>query len=125
MDDSGNIVIKRYSRCSIYIKSFHNQFSDSSVSNEIIKNKGLLELQKPYLLFDMKKFETNMSRELRSAYINRKKLENQCVSCIAFVRDSPNILELPVYIMMINIVALDLLKSKLTLSKSLVISFNQ
>lgn len=124
MDESGNIVIKRYSRCNIYIKSFHNQFLDSSVSNEIIKSNGLLDLEKPYLLFDMKKFETNLNRELRSAYINRSKLENQCVVCIAFVRDSAHILELPVYVMIINIVALDLIKSKLTLSKfSLIIIY--
>jgi hypothetical protein len=111
-------MIKRYSRCNIYIKTFHNEFTDCSVSNEIIKNNGLLELEKPYLLFDMMKFENNMSRELRSAYPNRKKLENQCISSIAFVKDSTNILDLPCYVMIINIVALDLLKSKLTQSKS-------
>jgi hypothetical protein len=111
-------VIKRYSRSNIYIKTFHNQFTDCSVSNEIIKNNGLLELQKPYLLFDMMKFENNMSRELRSPYPNKKKLENQCISCIAFVKDSTNILDLSCYVMIINIVALDLLKSKLTQSKS-------
>ncbi|XP_054164778.1 uncharacterized protein LOC128962429 [Oppia nitens] len=115
MDETGNIVIKRYSRCSIFIKSFQNEFNESSVSNEIIKNNGLLELEKPYLLFDMSKFNNNVTRELRSAYPNRKKLENQCLLCIAFVRNTPNILDLPVYVMIINIVALDLLKSKLTL----------
>lgn len=112
MDDMGNIIIKRYSRCNIYIKGWYDKSLDTSLSNEILRTNGLLESEKAVKLFDMKKFETNISRELRSAYPDRKKLENQCISCVAFVKDAANILDLPVWIMVINIVALDMLKSK-------------
>ncbi|XP_022246160.1 uncharacterized protein LOC106463046, partial [Limulus polyphemus] len=64
-------------------------------------------------LFDMKKFQHNVSRELRRAYPDRRKLETQCVSAVAFVKDAAELLECPCWVMMINIVALDMLKSKL------------
>ena len=73
----------------------------------------MLEFQKAVKLFDMKKFEANIKKELRSAYPSRKKLEDQCISCISFAKDEPNILDLPSWIMIINIVALDMLKKKM------------
>lgn len=46
-------------------------------------------------------------------YPDRKSLEAQCISCISFVRDYADVLQVPVWVMVINIVALDMLKSKL------------
>ncbi len=61
----------------------------------------------------MEKFLENISNELKNSYPDRKHLESQCISCVAFVKDCRNILELPIWIMIINIVALDMLKTKL------------
>lgn len=87
----------------------------TSVSNEIIRNNGLLEMKQTVLLFDMERFKQNMNRELKRAYPDRRKLENQCFCCIGFVKDAPDLLNLPVWIMVINIVAMHMLKSNLPL----------
>ena len=82
----------------------------------------------------MKKFQQNMSRELKRSNPDRIKLENQCISAIAFGgfdmdetssgsdgsssmpneslnRDDP--LRAPLWILVINIVAMEMLRSKL------------
>lgn len=61
----------------------------------------------------MKKFQQNVARELNRAYPDRRHLEAQCISCVSFVKDSPELLDCSCWVMVINIVALDMLKSKL------------
>lgn len=72
-------------------------------------------MKQTVLLFDMERFKQNMNRELKRAYPDRRKLENQCFCCIGFVKDAPDLLNLPVWIMVINIVAMHMLKSNLPL----------
>ena len=75
MDDSGNILIKRITRSNVYVKT---PTEENAVSNEILKLPGGgLELDKPVKLFDMKKFQQNVARELKRAYPDRRKLECQ------------------------------------------------
>ncbi len=114
MDEDGNVLIKRISKTNVYVKGWQSdgEFSNC-VANEIIKANGLLEVQKSVKLFDMKKFQANISRELKCAYPDRRKLEDQCICCVAFVKDANDILDVPVWVMIINIVALDMLKTKL------------
>ena len=45
---------------------------------------SILNPDQPYKVFDMKKFQQNMSRELKRSSPDRLKLENQCISAIAF-----------------------------------------
>ena len=40
---------------------------------------GVLEFEKPFKLFDMKKFQQNVARELKRAYPDRRKLECQVI----------------------------------------------
>lgn len=112
MDDGGNIMIKRVSKSNVYVKEISGG-DNSSVSSEIIRNNGLLELEKPVKFFEMKKFQQNVARELNRAYPDRRHLEAQCISCVSFVKDSPELLDCSCWVMVINIVALDMLKSKL------------
>ena len=93
MDDMGNILIKRLSKspvyarntleveqkvCSFYIALYSNFIfflsnQESALSNDIIKlSGGLLELDKPFKLFDMKKFQQNVNRELKRQYPDRR-----------------------------------------------------
>jgi len=111
MDDKGNIIIKRMSNCNVFIRGWDRE--SNSLSKEIIELSGVLEFESSLKLFDMNKFQSNVVKELRSAYPNRKKLESQCICAIAFVKDSPALLDLSCWVLLINIVALDLLKSKL------------
>lgn len=64
-------------------------------------------------LFDMKKFQQNVHRELRRAYPDRRRLECQCLSAVAFVKSEPELLDCPIWVLIINVVAMDMLKSKL------------
>lgn len=64
-------------------------------------------------LFDMKKFQSNVSRELRRAYPDRRRLECQCLSAVGFVKQEAELLDCPIWVLIINVVAMDMLKSKL------------
>ena len=84
------------------------------MSNDIIKlPHGLLEPEKPFKLFDMKKFQQNVNREMKRAYPDRLKLECQCISTIAFAKNEPELLDSPIWVMLINVVALEMLKAKM------------
>lgn len=111
MDDSGNILVKRLSKSNIYVK---NTLEENSVSNDILKlPNGLLETEKPFKLFDMKKFQQNVNRELKRQYPERQKLESQCISTLALVRSEQEVLDSPIWVMLINVVALEMLKAKM------------
>ena len=113
MDATGNILVKRLSRSPVFVK---NTIEENSISNDILKlpNNGLLEpVDKPFKLFDMRKFQQNVNRELKRAYPDRKKLEAQCISAISFVKNEHDLLYSPVWIMLINVVALEMLKAKM------------
>lgn len=113
MDDAGNILIKRVSKSNVYIKNT-GQDDENAIGNEILKLPGnALELEKPVKLFDMRKFQSNVNRELRRAYPDRRRLECQCLSAIAFVKSEQELLECPIWVLIINVVAMDMLKSKL------------
>ena len=115
MDDSGNILVKRIAKSNVYVKLTSEE---NAIASDILKlPNGQLESEKPVKLFDMKKFQQNVSREMRRAYPDRRKLECQCISAIAFVRNENDILDCPCWIMLINIVAMDMLKSKMPPSK--------
>ncbi|XP_037788764.1 uncharacterized protein LOC119584300 isoform X3 [Penaeus monodon] len=111
MDDQGNILIKRVSKAGVYVKMTSD---DNAISNDILRLPNLgLENEKPVMLFDMNKFQQNVKREMRRQYPDRSKLETQCVCLIAFVKNEQDILDCPIWVMIINIVAMDMLKSKL------------
>jgi hypothetical protein len=61
----------------------------------------------------MKKFQSNVNRELSRSYPDRRRLETQCLSIISFVKSENDILECPIWVMIVNVVAMDMLKSKL------------
>lgn len=122
MDETGNILIKRFSKHSIFVK---NTIEENAVSNDILKlPNGLLDLEKPFKLFDMKKFQQNVNREMKRNYPDRRKLECQCISTIAFSKNEPELLDSPIWIMLINVVALEMLKAKMPMP-SLPISSSQ
>jgi len=111
MDDSGNILIKRIAKANVYVKSGDGE---NAVANEILKVAGgALELDKPVKLFDMKKFQQNVARELKRAYPDRRKLECQCISAVAFVKNEAELLDQACWVMLINVVAMDMLRSKI------------
>jgi hypothetical protein len=116
MDEQGNIMIKRLDKSPIYVKGWHPQVSDpfaGSVGEDVVEVRGKLEPDKAGKLFDMKRFQGNVGHELRGSYPDRRRLEAQCISIVAFGRDASELLELPCWLMVINVVALEMLKSRL------------
>lgn len=61
----------------------------------------------------MKKFQSNVNRELGRSYPDRRRLEMQCLSALAFGKSENDIIDCPVWVLIINVVAMDMLKSKL------------
>ncbi|CAG0925338.1 unnamed protein product, partial [Notodromas monacha] len=113
MDASGNILVKRVSRSPVLV--MNAALDETAASSEIMKlARGALPFDKPETLFDVRKFRQNVERELKRAYPDRRKLENQCVSAISFVHGAAgNLLACPVWVLLINMVAMDMLKAKL------------
>merc|ERR1711874_350213 len=111
MDDLGNILVKRLSKSPVYAK---NTSEENALSNEIIKlQNGLLDYEKPFKLFDMKKFQQNVNREIKRQYPDRRKLESQCISLVSFGTSSSDILDCPIWILIINVVAMEMLRTKI------------
>jgi len=111
MDDMGNILIKRLAKSQVYAK---NSLEENALSNDIIKlQNGLLEFEKPFKLFDMKKFQQNVNRELKRQYPDRRKLESQCISLVSFGTSSSDILDCPIWVLIINVVAMEMLRTKI------------
>ncbi|XP_022130338.2 uncharacterized protein LOC111003893 isoform X1 [Pieris rapae] len=115
MDDAGNILIRRYSKSSVFVKSTAaTSNEETAIGQDVLKLPGYgLEQEKIFKLFDMKKFQSNVNRELRRSYPDRRRLETQCLSAVAFVKSDNDLLECPIWALIINVVAMDMLKSKL------------
>ena len=74
MDESGNILLKRLSSSQVFVK---NPPDDSAVSNDVMKLPlGLVDIEKPFRVFDMRKFQQNVNRELRRT--NPDRLRYKC-----------------------------------------------
>lgn len=113
MDDAGNILVKRISQHRVLV--MNAAVDETAASSEVLKlPRGALPQEKAETLFDVRKFQQNVDRELKRAYPDRRKLENQCVSAISFVHGAGgNLLDCPVWVLLINVVAMDMLKAKL------------
>ncbi|XP_019755964.1 uncharacterized protein LOC109534662 [Dendroctonus ponderosae] len=115
MDEDGNILIKRLSRANVFIRRTTLD-EESAISNEVLKlSHGALEANKAFTLFDMNKFQINVTNELKRSYPNRRRLENQCLSAICFVKNDSDLLKSPIWMLIINMVAIDMLKSQIPL----------
>lgn len=76
---------------------------------------SLLELERVVRVFNMEKFKQIVDRESRRPYPNRLLLRNMCISVVSFVLDDKKLLNLPSWIIVINMVAIDLLSRKIGL----------
>lgn len=98
--------------CSSSAGSSMESPNDSAVCDEVLSVGGRLELDKIYVMFDMKKFQANITQELCRPYPDRRKLEQQCFSIVGLSRDGDDILGLACWVMVINIVALEMLNER-------------
>jgi len=111
MDSEGNMMVKRLAKSNVYTRYANGE---NAVGSDILKlPQAALEANKGLTLFDLKKFQQNVNRELKRQYPDRQRLENQCMTSLAFVRNDDDLLNCPCWVLIINIVALDMLKGKL------------
>lgn len=109
MDNNGNIEVKKLSQYNVYAKPLGEE---NAISDEICKNPNMTLDSDKQVVFDIRKFEQNVTREVRKAYPNIAKLENQCIMALAFSKPG-SILHCPSWVMIINIVAMEMLRRRL------------
>ncbi|XP_055346060.1 uncharacterized protein LOC129593656 [Paramacrobiotus metropolitanus] len=114
MDEEGNIHIKKVTDTPMYVRGTGNTLTaDCCLSVDLLKHHGQLEPNKAAKIFDMKRFTTNISNAMKKPFIDRKKLEMQCVVNIHFGDVQKSHLESPCWILLLNIVAMDMLRSQM------------
>ncbi|XP_015786103.1 uncharacterized protein LOC107363398 [Tetranychus urticae] len=118
IDSKGNIWIERHCDCSVYTPECHQQSLSrnnhlTAIGRELETRRGHLSKGKPFKLFDMARFRENVTKEMSSTYPDMASLQLQCISVISFGSNCLNILESPLSILVINIYALDILRSRL------------
>ncbi|XP_015785448.1 uncharacterized protein LOC107362826 isoform X2 [Tetranychus urticae] len=111
IDESGDILIKRLTRSNVKVSGSTPDYN--CLGSELIESNGRLEMDRAMTLFQMKKLISTIGSEIRSTYPNQRRLENQCITCISVDIESDNLLETPCWMMVINIVAMEVIKYKL------------
>ena len=127
LTQNGDILIKRDDNLNMF--AFRSKHSQHSTSDIILKQPyGLLQKDKTYKLFDMKKFQEHLSQELLTENPDWSELEKQVyfhlqiqmadfanfkqtVSIFTFAKFTEDVLEAPVWIVLINVVALHVIKT--------------
>ena len=121
MDDDGNVLVKRTGKTEVSILDAVDT-GDRRQADRLGKSQGhLLETDKTVALFDMSKFQRSLAESFRFGKKSRDKreMELHCVSTVVFVpsslgQPSPHVLlEQPCWIIVINMVTLDLLRSSM------------
>lgn len=115
LDEEGSIWIESMTKCPIYSPDWLNIGAHKTcLGREIIENGGIINSK--CKLFDMSKFHENIFKEMNSSYPDIEALKLQSIVTITFNYKGDFVLESPLSLLIINIVALDILKSRFSLS---------
>lgn len=109
-NDSDLIRIKNRNRNALLKRMADARAGKKASSQSQIEFNGAIKV------FDMSKFKAILERESRRTNPNRVLLQNLCISIVSFVLDDNKILNLPSWVMIINIVAIDLLRAQIGLT---------
>lgn len=123
VDEDGNIHADLAEPRTVILKECQRSVSTekrySCTSDDLIIRRGRLKFGSSNKIFDMKKFLRNLNAELSKDDPERFELEDQCFSIIAFGRVQTELLDTPVWIMVINVIALEMVHTNFKLSLSL------
>ncbi|OTF74737.1 hypothetical protein BLA29_008760, partial [Euroglyphus maynei] len=105
MDDNGNLLLKRITDADIFVIHY------DKMDNMLIEK---IEQRKSIQLFDMKQYQMDLMDGLRSSSSLTSKsricLQRKCFCFISFAKnDSEELLNTPVWLILINLVALEML----------------
>ncbi|NP_001360678.1 MH2 domain-containing protein [Caenorhabditis elegans] len=123
MDYQGNI--KGMARgatpivCQGWKEPRNNCISDRLVRLHGKLNHGAMEDEKAYKVFDMRKFKHSLERELHDGTPDARNLLLKTCMRVALVKDGADMNRTPCWFAIVNLVALDMIKEKIPLIKSL------
>lgn len=123
IEENGNIsACKVNSKCELIVRPYDPKCN--SLPDKLLLSDGVVgggsgsgDFSSPSVIFDLHKFKCNIFKELNSKTDRTKvkeRMENQCINTVIFIRESStsDCLLNPVWLLLINIVALDFLRSK-------------
>jgi len=99
MDTAGNILVDKLTSRSIYARQYNHNSIEA------------IDVKKPYKLFDMKRFHKLTKKEMKKDFPNWIKIREECVTTMSFIESRKEPLEQPLWMIVINIVALDCLRT--------------
>ena len=105
MDNGGNILVERNSKEKVFCNG-----PDYGMVLEF-------EIEKPQILFDMREYQHTISKEMRKDKPDWGKVRRKAICSISFVDQENLFLDQPVWLLIINIVALDFLRTKIDSTK--------
>ena len=110
LTQNGDILLKRDDNLNIF--AFRSKYSKQSMSDSIVRLPyGLMQKDKTYKLFDMKKFQDHLSQELLTERPDWSSLEKEAAVMFSFAKFTEDILQAPVWIVIINIVSPQVIKT--------------
>ena len=115
MNDCGSLRIVNKSRVNIFAKSWN--FEDTKTRNGSFLLTRKISPGKSSVLFDMDIFLDKLDQEVRIPRPTRSKLERESLSVVAIGSDSIDMINLPCWLIITNLVALDILRAKMPTSK--------
>ena len=121
MDSEGFVEVTRTGRTEVSVQSALGVRRPAPQPGTLPRRRpgpgcGRLGEDQSLLMFDMTKLKRNMADSFMyhgAASRNRRELELECVTTLSFVKQSDNILEQPCWIILINLVSLDFLRTSL------------
>lgn len=121
-DEDGNILLQMLQRRRVYVTDMgHVSQTIYAEEGRELRN-GTLMKESTNKIFDMKTFVMRLNNELGRNPVGPSQphnLENSCFTAIAFSsKPSVEIIDTPVWIIIINVIAMEMLHRNLQLSKS-------
>lgn len=117
-DEDGNILLQMLERRRIFVTDIGRCSGLAHPENEGVNRNGKLINQSTNKIFDMRKFVMRLNESMMNSSVGVENLENSCFCAIAFCcKPSQEIIDTPVWIIIINIIAMEMLHRNLQLSE--------
>ena len=121
VDEDGNVLIDVVGKTKVTVR----EAGHNSLTGDFLTARGLIR-GTSNKVFDMRKFLRVMNKEFMSDEIRVPQLENCCFTFVTFTPETDmEIIDAPVWIIIINIIAMEMLHRNLQLSESIKLSSQQ
>ena len=122
MDSEGFVDVRRTGKTEVNVMSAlaatsHTTRLGTMGRRKPVEGPQVLEADQSLLMFDMAKLKRNVADSFMyhgTGNRNKRELELECVTTLSFVKNNESILEQPCWIILINLVSLDFLRTSLS-----------